>query len=91
MKLALCFAVEMKAVTQSLLEIPNRVDHSVGWSDEFVASWWAVECELADSCEFVEQRFRIKQPRVWKLIGADVCSCIAREFMWYGDVVCRPA
>jgi hypothetical protein len=71
-ELALSFAMKVQTVAESCLEIPNCVDHSVGRSDELVAGWRDSEGELADPREFCEESFGIEQPRVRKLVRADM-------------------
>lgn len=69
MELALRFAVQMEAESQSLLEVPDSVDHGVGWSEQFVAGRRDVQCELANAAEFSEECFRIQQPGIGHFLG----------------------
>jgi hypothetical protein len=55
-----CFSqCRCQAKAQAFLEVPNCIDHAVGWSDEFVARCRDVQSEVANSCEFREKCFRI--------------------------------
>jgi hypothetical protein len=67
---ALRVGLQMQAVTQSLLEVPNGVDYGIDRAVLFVTRWWDEQRKLADSGEFLKQRFGVEQPWVWKLIGA---------------------
>jgi hypothetical protein len=49
---ALFLAVEMVAVAESLLEVPDGIDDSVDRTDELVACWRDVQSVFSDSCEF---------------------------------------
>ena len=58
---------------QALLDIPNGVDHAVRGTDHLDVGCGDVECELADACEFFEERFGIEQPMIiGKMLGAGV-------------------
>ncbi len=74
-KLAFLFAVEMQAESHALLEIPNSVDHTIYWTDQFVADRGDAEGELADAVQFCQEGFGIELPWVGHFLGADVRWC----------------
>ncbi len=38
-KVALCSAVQIEAIAESLLEIPQGVNHRIDWTDNVISHW----------------------------------------------------
>jgi hypothetical protein len=63
-KIALRLAVQMEAVSESFLEVPQGVYNAVDRTENIISRRWNLEREAADPAKLRKQAFSVEKPRI---------------------------